>query len=345
MGPAIRFGVFTPPRGLGAIYRTAELAEAGPWDSVWVPDHLVGWGSKLDALDPWTLLGALSAKTRRVGLGIGVSDPHRRHPAVFAHQALTLDQLSGGRLLLGIGAGEAMNLAPYGIPYDRAVSRFEEFLPVVRSLWTQKMVTHRGTYYNLKNAPLAPKPASIKLYIAGNAPRTLGLTARFGDGWLPFKRSPEVYRKDWEFVQTEAKKAGRDPAAITPGYLLYTAISKNRDEAQKMALEQGRILLAVSPRRMKEMGFAPPSDKLDAHRLTPLTDPSVNSELPKVMSVPDEAIERSFVYGTPEECVEGIRKFAKAGCRCFVVGLLNPGRERDAAMELYAKEVIPHFQE
>ncbi len=339
----VSFGVFTPPRGLEAIFRTAELAEAGPWDSVWVPDHLVGWGSKLDALDPWTLLGALAARTKRVGLGIGVSDPHRRHPAVFAHQAMTLDQLSGGRLLLGIGAGEAMNLAPYGIPFDRAVSRFEEFLRVVRALWSQRMVTHAGTYYKLKNAPLGPKPDSVRLYIAGNGPRTMGLTARFGDGWLPFKRSPEVYRKDWESIRAQALAAGRDPDSITPGYLLYTAVSRNREEARKMALEQGRMLLAVSPRRMKEMGFAPPSDKLDAHRLTPLTDPSVSPELPKVMKVPDRAIEESFVFGTPEDCVEGIRRFAEAGCRHFVTGILNPGRERDAAMELYAKEVIPHF--
>lgn len=341
----VRFGVFTPPRGLGAIYRTAELAEAGPWDSVWVPDHLVGWGSKLDALDPWTLLGALAARTKRVGLGIGVSDPHRRHPAVFAHQAMTLDQLSGGRILLGIGAGEAMNLAPYGIPYDRAVSRLEEFLGVVRALWTQRMVTHRGAYYQLKNAPLLPKPASVKLYVAGNAPRTMGLTARFGDGWLPFKRSPEVYRRDWASIRAGAAKAGRDPEAIRPGLLLYTAISRDREEARKLALEQGRVLLAVSPRRLREMGFEPPSERLDAHRLTPLTDSSVNSELPKAMEVPDRAVEESFVFGTPEDCVEGIRKFVDAGCRHFVVGLLNPGRERDVAMELYAKEVIPHFAE
>ncbi|MEM3085709.1 MAG: LLM class flavin-dependent oxidoreductase [Halobacteria archaeon] len=341
----VRFGVFTPPRGLGAIYRTAEMAEAGPWDSVWVPDHIVGWGSKLDALDPWTLLGTLAAKTKRVGLGIGVSDPHRRHPAVFAHQAMTLDQVSGGRLLLGVGAGEAMNLAPYGIPFDRAVSRFEEFLSVTRALWTQKMVTHRGTYYQLKNAPMAPKPDSLKLYIAGNAPRTMGLTARFGDGWLPFKRTPEVYRRDWEFIRAEAKKAGRDPGAIRPGLLLYTAISRDREEARKLALEQGRILLAVSPRRMREMGYEPPSGRLDAHRLTPLTDPSVSPELPKAMRVPERAIEESFVFGTPEDCVEGVRKFVEAGCRHFVAGILNPGRERDGAMELYAKEVIPHFAE
>lgn len=340
-GSGLHFGVFTPPRGLPWIFRTAELAEALNFDSVWLPDHIVGWGSKLDALDPWTLLGSLAVKTKRVGLGVGVTDPHRRHPAVLAHQAMTVDHVSGGRLNLGIGAGEAMNLVPYGIPYDHAVSRLEESLQVVRALWSRRLVSHQGTYYRLKNATLLPKPRSIRLWVAGNSPRTLRLTARYGDGWLPFKRPPEVYRRDLETLRSEAKEAGRDPAGITPGYLLYTAVSKDREAARKHVFEQGRMLLAVSPGRLREMGYAPPTTAFDAHRMDPVR---AGREAAKIKEVPDEAIERTFVYGTPEECVEGVRKYVEAGCRAFIVGILNPGAERDEAMRLYSEEVIPHLR-
>ena len=336
MGNNIKFGIFTPPRGLEWIYRTAELAESGNYDSVWMPDHLVGWGKKLDAIDAWTTLAALAVKTKRVHLGIGVTDPHRKHPAVFAHQAMTLDQISGGRTMIGIGAGEAMNLAPYGIEYDRAVTKLEEFLRVVKNLWTKKMVSHQGNFYKMKNAFILPRPSFIPLYVAGNAPKTMKITAMLGDGWLPFKRSPEVYRKDWDEIRKIARENGRNPDEIVPGYLLYTAISKDREHARKIVEEQGKMLLIVSPRRIKELGYTPPTMKLDAHKLTA----EGVGEFAKVKDVPLEAVEKSFVFGTPDDCVAGVEKFIDAGCRYFMVGILNPGAERDEAIKMFSEEVI-----
>jgi alkanesulfonate monooxygenase SsuD/methylene tetrahydromethanopterin reductase-like flavin-dependent oxidoreductase (luciferase family) len=336
----VEFGIFTPPRGLEWIYRTAELAETGNWSSVWMPDHLVGWGRKLDAIDPWTTLAAISMRTKRISLGIGVTDPHRRHPAIFAHQAMTIDLISGGRFICGIGAGEAMNLAPYGIDFKSSGKKLEEFLKVVRGLLKRHSFTHEGKFYRLKNAFILPKPSMLKIWVAGNSPRTMRITAEYGDGWLPFKRSPDNYKRDLELIREIAVEKGRNPDDIVPGFLLYTAVSKERKHAEEIVRKEGRILLLVSPRRLKELGYEPPTWKLDAHHSWGM---EVAQEIKKVKDVPLEAVEKSFVYGTPDDCIDGIEGYVRAGCRYFVVGLLNPGPERDEAIRIYSEEIIPHF--
>ena len=313
----IKFGIFTPPRGLDWIYRTAELAESGNFDSVWMPDHLVGWGKKLDAIDAWTTLGALAAKTKRVTLGFGVTDPHRRHPAILAHQAMTLDQISNGRVAVGIGAGESPNITPYGINFDKSATKLDEFLRVVKGLWTEKTLKHDGEFYHLKNAMILPKPSNVPIYVAGNSPKTMEITASLGDGWLPFKRSPELYKKDLETIQDNAEKAGRKPDDIEPGFLLYTAVSKDRDYAKKIVEREGRMILAVSPKQLKELGYKSPSP---------------------------EAISKVFVSGTKDDCISGIERYVEAGCKHFMVGILNPGKERDEAINTYSEEIIPHFK-
>lgn len=339
----VKFGVFTPPRGLEWIYKTAELAENGNYDSVWMPDHLVGWGRKPDTLDPWTTIASMMVKYRRVKFGVGVTDPHRRHPAVLAHQAMTLDSVSSGRFIVGIGAGEAMNLAPYGISYEKATQKLEEFLTVVKALWMQDKVNFKGLFYELKDAFILPKPSGIPIFVAGNSPKTMVITAKLGDGWIPFKMSPEVYRKNLEKIRGIARSIGRNPDEITPSILLYTAISRDKDYARRIVEEQGKILLAISPRRLKELGYKPPTEKLDAHKT--VFSLEILPELEKVKEVPFEALEKSFVYGNAEDCIEGIKKFIDAGCRYFILGVLNPGPERDEAIKTYSEKVIQYFKE
>ncbi len=340
----VKFGIFTPPRGLNWIYRTAELAEKLNYDSVWMPDHLVGWGRNQDALSVWPTLTALGLKTKRVKVGTGVTDPHRLHPSVMAHIAMTMEQILGeGRMMIGIGAGEAMNLDSYGFNWERPVSRLQEFLEILKLLWRKRKVTYDGEFFKLKRAFISPRPKHIPIFVAGNRPRTRKITGMLGDGWFPFKVSPEVYAQDWKEVQQAAREAGRPPDSITPGYLLYTVISNDPEKARQIVEQQGKILLMVSPNKMKDHGYEPPSYNLDASKSWKDRDPMKDAE--KISQVPTELIEKIFVYGTANDCIEQIDKYIKAGCRYFILGILNPGKERDDAITTYSNKIISYFQQ
>ncbi|MHA1132284.1 MAG: LLM class flavin-dependent oxidoreductase, partial [Candidatus Helarchaeota archaeon] len=284
----VRFGVFTPPRGLKWIYRTAELAEQlGNYESVWMPDHLIGWGRNQDALSVWPVLTALGLKTNRIKVGTGVTDPHRLHPSVMAHFTTTMEQIIGkDRVMVGIGAGEAMNLDNYGFAWDKPVSRLEEFLEVLKLLWRKRKVKYDGQFFKMKGAFISPRPSKIPIFVAGNRPRTRQITGRFGDGWFPFKVSPEVYERDLKEVKAAVHEADRPADAVVPGLLLYTVISDNLDAAQQIVERQGKILLMVSPNKIKDHGVDPPTFDLDASKSWKGRNPIESVE--KVSEVPIE---------------------------------------------------------
>ena len=130
--PDIKFGNYIPAPAfkLLTILRSVKAAEEVGFDSIWIADHLamipVGYCPEV-----WSILGSLAISTKYVMLGTGVTDPHRRHPALLAQTLATLDQMSRGRMVLGIGPGEAINLDPYGIPWDRPVARMVEVITIM----------------------------------------------------------------------------------------------------------------------------------------------------------------------------------------------------------------------
>ncbi len=341
----IKFGIFTQVRNFEHIMRTALLSEKlGNYDSVWMPDHLVGWGRNQDALSVWPTLTALGVKTKRIKVGTGVTDPHRLHPSVMAHIAMTMEQILGeNRVMIGIGAGEAMNLDQYGFEWDKPVSRLQEFLEVIKLLWTKRKVNYNGKYYRLKNPAISPHPKEIPLFVAGNRPRTRKLTGSLADGWFPFKVTPEIYNHDWNEVKKAAEDAERPEEAVTPGYLLYTVISKDPDAARKIVEQQGKILLMVSPNKMKDHGYNPPTYSLDASKSWKDRNPMKDAD--KINEVPMELVEKIFVYGTADDCIEQIAKYVISGCKYFILGILNPGKERDEAITTYSEKIITYFQQ
>jgi probable F420-dependent oxidoreductase len=166
----------------------ARDAEAQGLDSLWVCDHLLsgGAGRRLEGIhEAWTVLAALAASTGRVELGQLVMCASFRHPALLAKMAVTADEVSNGRLTLGIGAGwYDPEYEAFGFPTDRRVDRFEEALRVIRPLLRGEPVTLTGRYHRLRDAVLLPPPSrAIPILVAGNGPRMLRLTARYADAW------------------------------------------------------------------------------------------------------------------------------------------------------------------
>lgn len=174
--------------GWDEIRRFAQHAEGIGVDSLWVFDHMY---SNAPGTEPrglheaWSLLTALAVATEKVELGQLVMCASFRPPAMLAKMAVTTDQISGGRLTLGLGAGwHDQEYRAFGFPLDHRVSRFEEALQIIVPLLRGETVTFKGRYYEIDEGVLLPKAdRRIPILIAGNKPRMLGLTARYADAW------------------------------------------------------------------------------------------------------------------------------------------------------------------
>ena len=166
----------------------AVTAEDCGFDSIWVGDHLLFRDEKTGVrgpLEAWSVLAALAETTSRVSLGPLVAATSFHSPAMLAKKAATVDDISGGRLILGLGAGWIRaEYEAFGFPYDNRVSRFEEAFTVIRSLLRAGHVDFEGTYYTHRNAELLPRPRpDIPLLVGSNGPRMLRITAAHVDLW------------------------------------------------------------------------------------------------------------------------------------------------------------------
>lgn len=198
----------------------AEYAERTGWYGVWVMDHFMSNGDDLSLPinECFALLGGLAARTERVRLGSMVLGNTYRHPAVVANQAATLDQMSNGRFVLGIGAGWQVNEHEvYGIelpPVKELLARFEEACQVFTGLLTQERTTFDGKYYQLTNAPLEPKPAKLPLLIGASGEKVaLGIVAKYADEWNHWG-VPEVAEHKGKVFREHCEKIGRDPSTV-----------------------------------------------------------------------------------------------------------------------------------
>jgi alkanesulfonate monooxygenase SsuD/methylene tetrahydromethanopterin reductase-like flavin-dependent oxidoreductase (luciferase family) len=249
----------------------ALLAEQVGFDSVWLPDHLLfrfrarfGLTIRLGAWECWSILCALAATTRRVELGTIVCCTAFRNPALLAKMAATVNEISGGRLILGLGAGwHEPEFGAFGFPFDHRVSRFEEAVTIVATLLREGRIDFEGTYYQARDCELRPRGqggAGPRLMIGSTGDRMLGLTARFADlwnVWLIFGRShpgeiPPLRTK----VDIACQKIGRDPTSLGRTVAVRVAQEKSsrnlRATIQRVAgrlvrLSAGAVPLRGSP--------------------------------------------------------------------------------------------------
>ena len=233
-----------------AIRTIAERAEALDLDSVWVFDHLIFRGSEepdSGLHEAWTILAATAASTKRVELGALVMCTSFRNPALLAKMAATLDDVSGGRLILGIGCGwHDPEYEAFGYPTDHKVGRFDEALSVIRPLLRGDQVTIDGQWVTARDARLVPPPgrADIPILIAAKGPRMLDLTARHADAWnTAWFAGPENERFLGRLADIRAacEAAGRDPATLelTVGMEARPAGVRARDDENPAAVFSG----------------------------------------------------------------------------------------------------------
>lgn len=327
-------------------------AVASRVDSYWVPDHINGqtpkplWTPKYTAaarllrspdaaMDAWTLLGSLAARRRfnRVRLGIGVTDTGKRHPAVTAQAAATLNLMTRGRAILGIGPGERVGNEPYGVDWSKPVARFEEALATIRALWNSngQLVNRDSRYYPLRDAIFdlpAYRGRWPEIWIAAHGPRMLRATGRYGDAWFPgFAHLPHEYSQRLEVIRSAASDAGRDPMSITPALWIPVVAGRSRD-AVDAALESTIV---------KAWALNGPADFYAHHGaqhpmgadFTGMQDHSAftvdeQTILDKSAQVPLSVVKNMMLNGTPDDILEQAAVWRDHGVRHIVVVNFGP---------------------
>ncbi len=226
------------------ILATARHAEATGWDGVWFADHFMADGDLDEApfQEAWTTLSALAALVPRVRLGTLVVGNTYRHPAVLAKMAASVDRISGGRFVLGLGASWQENEhRAYGIPFytlsDR-LARLEEACRVIQELFQEDRTTFHGRFYRLENAPLSPKPIQepLPLMIGGGGEKvTLRIAARYADEWNT-RANLETMVHKMGVLDGHCHDIGRDPGSIRRSTMALIGVAD--DEATEARMRE-----------------------------------------------------------------------------------------------------------
>lgn len=223
----VRFGLNVSTFPTGAIDPVAEAGDAEALGFDLVTVHRDVLHGAPPSLELWTVLAWLAARTERVAVAPNVLALPNRHPAVVAKMAETLDRLSGGRVVMALGAGWVGNdaaVGAFGLPVRSAaekVQAIEEAVDVMRGLWTQAAFTHRGRHFSVDQAGIEPRPSRpIPIWLGAFGPRMLDLTGRKADGWFPslFLLPPEKAFGSIGRIRRAASSAGRDPDGLTYAY-------------------------------------------------------------------------------------------------------------------------------
>jgi len=357
--------VISPPAD--AVLKSAQRAEAKGYDSLWWPDHLMGfhpqalWRPEITKLaetmpsphvfvDPVAAISACAVETDRIMLGTSVTDAIRRHPAMLAQEFLTLDHFSKGRTILGIGAGEGENITPYGMSFVKPVARLEESLEIVQLLWsTSEPVDYDGEFWNLHGAVcgMTPYRESVDgdripppIWCGAHGPKMLSITGRLCDGWLPtYQGGPERWRQGLNSIRAAANTSGRALASFTPALLAHIVVAENDSEVERL-LDSPLIrawMLTMPSSCFEEFGVKHPLgdgaygllDYIPTH----LSEKQLATAL---AAVPLEVAQKYLLVGTPDQILSELRDFVDQGLAHVVLWNITYLADYDQMRPSYA---------
>ena len=297
--------------------RIFHAAEDLGFESLWRSDHFFSFPSDPDdiCIEAWTAITVAAAETQRIRFGNLISPITFLHPSVLAHMATSIDQLSAGRLEIGLGAGRHVpEHEQFGIPYPvpkERLDRLDEELRVLLALWGEGPASFTGKHYVIKEAMLLPKPRQKPhppIVIGGRGQRSMRIAAKYADEWnVPPSMSFEVYRDEVQLMRQQCERVGRDPDSIV--YSRATGFVVGRDEAELR------------------------------HRLHAIQEEAPQFAKVDLVDLPAELVERGWVVGTPQQIVERLKAYEDAGCQRMMLQLHD---QTDlSALELIAREVMP----
>ena len=309
--------------GVQTMHRRTEPAE-GPWlptideladlvglvdrcgyDSMWVGDHVA---FTIAIFDPLLQLAQAAVLSRRLVFGTDVFLLPLRHPTPVAKQVSTLDHLTEGRFIFGVGVGGEFpkEYEACGVPLHERGARLSESLTVMRKLWTGEPVSHAGKFFTFEDVKMQPpprQPGGPPVWCGGRADPALRRIGRMTDGWMSYVVTPDMYRQGLEKIATAASEAARTfDRGFGTAHLLFTRI----DDTYEKALDAATVSLS----QRYAMDFR-------------------------------KAAQRYCALGTPQDVVETIFKFQQAGVRHLILDFVGPYEERDQQIERFAAEAMP----
>ena len=315
--------------------------DSGRYHSIWLPDHYVSfWPDSIWTpeftdlaeaspsphrhLDGLAVAAAAAVLTERTPVASTVVDTVRRHPAMLAQTALTLDHLSKGRFILGLGSGELENTVPYGFDFDKPVSRFEEAIEVIKTLWhSEGPVDFEGDFFRLEHARLDTElfeGRAPQIWTGAAGPRMLAITGREADGWWPNGAfTPEDYAAKLQTILDAGEAAGRDMSHFCPA-LTQICLIGEEDEIEEMIAQPmvKSIILMLTARDLEAFGYAHPMGP--SWRGIMDFDPvklSREAMLKFCDEMDPQAIRDIFPVGTPRQVAAKVKGFADAGMRIY----------------------------
>ena len=330
------------------------LADRVGYNSIWYMDHSnVPQWTKATVLDPWVMLSAIAATTQNVELGTCVTDAIRRHPSNIALAAITLDRISKGRGTLGIGAGEAQNLKEFNIPFDNPVSKWEEQLQVIKLLYEsspEHTVNFKGKYYELSQACLQAKPIRKPhppTYMAAGGQRTLQMTGKYGDGWLPIGYTPELFEDHAATITKSMKENGRTKEEQENfQYALDIDVHFSVNAAESWATMKEAVKVSLFKPEVLRVHNLKSIEGFDFKKY--FTEYSMSNQdwIVKMRegatTIPDKIARSSVAVGTPDDVIPVFERFVKAGVNHFVIRFW--GSNYFGSIDKFASKVMPHLK-
>ncbi|MDB5901234.1 MAG: family F420-dependent class oxidoreductase [Betaproteobacteria bacterium] len=308
----------------------AIVAEEAGFDSIDASDHFHPWSESGQACFVWSWLGAAAARTRRIVLGTGVTCPILRyHPAVIAQAAATMACMAPRRFYLGVGTGEALN--EYSSTgdwpgYKVRQEQMAEAIELMRALWTGEKVTHRGAYYQTRQAKLYTRPDEpIPLYISAMVPNSADFAGKHGDALITVGGAePDKYRKIIESFEAGAKDAGKHPSRMPRMVELGVAYTEDADAAieHRKAYWAGTFVPALFTER--------------------IYTPAMSEENGKVVGA-DMIRQSTCISADPDEHIEFARRYIDLGFDHLIFHCAGP--DQRAFLEGYGRDVLPRLRE
>lgn len=334
------------------VITACQIADRMDYDSVWTMDHsnVPQWKNAV-VNDAWLMLAAIGAVTSHVELGTCVTDAIRRHPSAIALSTITLDRITKGRAILGIGAGEAQNVVDFGIEFSKPVAKFKEQLEVIEKLFTSepdRRVSYKGQYYSLIEACLQarsirkPRPP---IYIAAGAPKTLELCAKYGDGWIPIGYTPELFKNHANVIRERAKEIGRDLNDFQFANDVDVYFTEDGEEAWNKMKNAVKVSL-YKPELLKVHNIQQDSE-FDFRRYFTeyaMNKPELMEQMKKAaLKIPDSVARSAIGVGKPEDVIQMLERFIEAGTNHFIIRFWGEGYFKN--IETFGNKVITYFRD
>jgi probable F420-dependent oxidoreductase len=282
-----------------------ELVDRSGYDSLWVGDHI---SFHIAILDPLLQLAQAAVMSRRLVFGTGVYLVPLRHPTPVAKQVATLDHLTEGRFIFGVGVGGEFpkEFEACGVPVAERGARLSESIVAMRKLWSGKPATHEGRFFRFEGVTMQPPPRQAggpPIWCGGRQDAALRRIARMTDGWMSYVVTPEMFRQGLEKIAAAAAEAGRAfERGFGTAHLLFTCVADTYEEALDAA--------TMSLSQRYGMDFR-------------------------------KAAERYCALGPPQRVVETILRFHEAGARHVILDFVGRYEERDRQIERFAVEALP----